>query len=111
MKVGPMRQRVTLQTLTKSKDRYGQEIEVWTTVNTYWAEIVTLSGREAVNARQIKAESTHRITMRYEGTVIDETMRFLFNSRVLKVSWVNNVEQRNREYLILCTEVKSPTGI
>lgn len=109
MRPGPMRQRVTLQSLTKSKDSYGQEIEVWANVGTYWAEVVTLSGREAVNAQQIKSEATHRVTMRYVTSIV-ASQRFLFGSRQLKIEWLNNVAQRNREYVILCSEVQVPVG-
>jgi SPP1 family predicted phage head-tail adaptor len=110
VKIGPMRQRVTVQTLSEAQDSYNQKIQSWTDAGTYWASIKNLSGREAVNAKQIKAESTHLVTMRYVGALFTSpgllpSMRLTFNSRIFNILYVNNIDERNREYSLLCQEL------
>jgi len=113
MVAGPKRQRVSVETLSESRDGYGQKQKTWTTQGTYWASIRNLSGREAVNAKQIKADTTHMVTMRYIGALFASpgllpSMRLLFNSRVFNILYVNNIDERNREYQLLCQELVVP---
>jgi SPP1 family predicted phage head-tail adaptor len=110
MNIGRMRQRVTLQTLVETTDSYGQRIESWVTQGSYWAFLKSLSGREAVNAQQVKADVTHFLQMRYLGSLLATpgalpSMRILFNGRVFNLSWINNVDERNKTYEILAQEV------
>jgi len=110
VKLGPMRQRVTLQSFTVSTwDSYGEEQKSWSDVGTYYAEVLTLSGREAVNAKQICAEATHLVRIRWIGPV-DPSQQFLWGGRTLHILHVNNVDNRNREYQILCNEVVVPAS-
>lgn len=114
-RAGPKRQRISVQTLSEVQDTFGQTIPTWTTQGTYWAEVRNLAGREAVNAKQIKADTTHQVTMRYIGTLFSTagllpSMRLLFNTRVFNILWVNNIDERNREYQLLCQEYVIPAG-
>lgn len=104
MKAGRLRQRLELQTADATADDYGDEIPGWTTVGTYSASVSPLTGREAANAQQVKAEVTHKIVMRYVGAIVP-TQRFLWGTRVLSILWVRNIDERNREYEIYCQEV------
>jgi SPP1 family predicted phage head-tail adaptor len=112
MKIGPMRQRVSVETLTETQDSYGQLVETWTAAGTYWAEVKNLSGWEAVNAQQVKAQATHQVRMRYIASLFSNpgllpSMRLLFGTRVFNILWVNNVDERNREYRLLTQEIAS----
>ena len=105
-----MRWRVSLQSATASQDTYGQPNPTWTTVGTYWAQIETLSGRELVNALQKKAETTHRVTLRWlgESTTPNPKWRIVYKARTYNVLWINNVGERNRTLELYCEEVVSP---
>lgn len=104
-----MRQRVTLQSGTVTgQDAFGEQQTEATTVGTYWAEVSMLSGREAVNAAQICAEATHKVRMRYVGPILPDQW-FLFGGKRLNIKSVDNIDNRNREYLILCQEVVVPS--
>ena len=112
MRAGPMRQRVTIQTLSESADGYGQRVQSWIDSGTFWASIKNLSGREAVNAKQVKADSTHQVTLRYVGTLFSTpgllpSMRLVFNGRFFSILYINNVDERNREYQLLTQEIVS----
>jgi len=115
MRTGPMRQRVTVQTLAESQDNYGQKIQSWTSTGSFWAEIKNLSGRELVNAKQVKADASHQVRMRYVAALFPTSgllpsMRLLFGASVYHILWINNVDNRQREYLLLCQEIVSPSA-
>lgn len=105
---GRLRQRVTLQSVTETADGYGQPIQTWTDVATFWAEVSPLTGNEAVNVKQIWATATHKVRLRYQGSAItlSPTQRFklIKNDRILNLVNINNVEERNRSYECLCQE-------
>lgn len=109
-RAGLYRQRVTLQQLATPEtfDTFGQPVRTWNTVGTYWAEVRPLQGHEAIVAKQIKAEASHLITMRYLGTsvTLNPTDQFLLGSRVFGVVQVLNAEERNRRYEIIVREVQ-----
>ncbi len=110
MIVGKNRWRVQLQRATVTKDIYQQGRNGWSTVGTYWAEVTTLAGREAVNASQLKAESTHKLTFRWLGTAqtIGPKDRLSYKGRIFHIHWINNDGERNRQLDVYCQEVVSP---
>ena len=110
MRAGPMRNRVTIEAPVEARDAYGQKIPGWEPCGTFWAQIRALAGREAVNAKQIRAEVTHAVRMRHIGGRLPApglltTMRILFDGRTFNISWVNDVDERHREYNLLAQEL------
>lgn len=68
-------------------------------------EIENLSGREIEQARQMYAVATHRVRMRFNHQVPITTKHILlFGNQKLNVGYVNNVENRDREVILLCAE-------
>ena len=68
-------------------------------------EIVTLSGREFEQARQVFATATHRVRMRPNSRVRLTTAHILiFQGRSLNIGHINNVDQVDRELVVLCDE-------
>lgn len=99
-----MRFELVLQSATSTPDDYGDEVPEWTTVETHFADVITLTGREAANAQQIKAEVTTKVVLRYSAEVLPDR-QFVFGSRTLRILWINNIGQRNRELWVYCQEV------
>lgn len=106
-----MRKRVEFQTKpafdSATNDAGGQEVEVWTTQETYYAAVVPLSGRELTNALAIRNDVTHKITTRWFGIVNPALSRFKMGSRIFAITSAVNVEERNRELSCTCIEVVS----
>jgi SPP1 family predicted phage head-tail adaptor len=107
---GPLRQRVTIEILSETRDAYGQHQQTWAPGGTFWAQVRNLAGREAVNAKQISASVTHAVTMRYVASLFPTpglipSMRLLFGTAVFNILWVNDVDNRHREYQLLVQEV------
>lgn len=106
MKAGDLRERVTIQDKTVTQDGYGAEVITWTEVGTYWAAVEPLAGREFLEGRQLVAEVTTRIRIRYQGSDVDirPEMRAVYRSRYFEIVAVIHIKERKRELLLMCTE-------
>ncbi len=69
MRAGGLRQRVTIQNFTTSRNSYGEVIEEWHDVVTVWAEVKGISGRELIAAGAEMSEVTFRVWIRYRPDV------------------------------------------
>jgi SPP1 family predicted phage head-tail adaptor len=102
--IGKLRHRVTIQNKVTLPDGYGGVTSTWQDVATVWASVEPLNGRELYAAQQVKAELTHRITMRYLAGVKPE-MRVLFGNRTFAIEAVIDPEERRKVLQLLCAEV------
>jgi SPP1 family predicted phage head-tail adaptor len=103
--VGTMRDQVTIQRYTKSRDPYGQEVQTWADLVTLqFADLHHVSGREAVVAKQMHAEATHKVVTRYVVEVKPQD-RILYKGRVFNILDANDVDELHKTYELLCTEV------
>jgi len=82
-----------------------QPVQTWIVLGTLWAHVEPLSGRELFNARQLKALSTHKITIR-GGHSIKTSHRFKFQGtgRIFGIDSVDRVDERNAYLTFVCTE-------
>jgi SPP1 family predicted phage head-tail adaptor len=104
MKPGNLRNRVTLQQLTRTDDGAGGYTETWTGVATVWADVYPLKGNERYEAQQVQANLSHRVTIRYR-TGVEPSMRLLYGTRTLTIEAVIDPEERHRELILMCSEV------
>lgn len=106
MEAGNLRHRIELQFESKTQDSTGDPVsDGWTTFATRWAFVKPLTGREVVQAQQIHAETTHSITLRYMNG-INEAHRVLYEGRDFQILSVINVEERDKELILLAVESK-----
>lgn len=98
-----LRHRITLQTLTTQNDGYGGDAETWNDYKTVWASVEPLSGRELIQAQQTQTQYSHRIRTRFFSDFTEE-MRIQYKSRTFEIESIINVNERNRELEIMCTE-------
>ncbi|MCH8853933.1 MAG: phage head closure protein [Planctomycetes bacterium] len=105
MQAGKLRHRVDLENDTAStRDGHGQLVPIWSAeASNLPCDIQTLRGRELVEAQQVVGEATHRVRMRYRSGVTVKK-RLLFGTRELNIGFVENVGERNREWLLICVE-------
>lgn len=106
IKAGTLNRRVALQIATETQDTVGQVQQTWSAVGTYWASIMPLSGRELVNAQQLRADVSHEVRMRFPVGTITTKHRLVYGSRVFHIGAVLNEGEGNVEYRILATEVQ-----
>jgi SPP1 family predicted phage head-tail adaptor len=99
---GRLRERVTIQQATETRNRLGESVSTWATFVERWASVEGLSGREVLQSGQQQTENTHRVRMRYVDG-LKGTMRIMWRGRVLEITSL--LEHANRsEHELLCTE-------
>ena len=72
-------------------------------------DVSPMTGREYQEAQKIRAETTYRVATRYFSGITSD-MRILFKNKELLIQSVLNIEERNRELQIICTETDKNTA-
>jgi SPP1 family predicted phage head-tail adaptor len=104
---GDYTKRVTIQLKSIVKDSFGQDLDSWADVGTYWAMVKPLTGSNVIQGEWMKSLETHHIEMRYIIELNQTEHRLVYKGRVLRITSAVNVEERNYKYQIGATEVKS----
>ena len=102
MQAGKLDQRVTIQRLVEGVDDYGQPINEWQDVGSYWAAVEPLQGREFVALQAAVSEITARVRMRWVPG-IHATMRVIHGAVTYGISAVIHVKSARRELQLMCT--------
>jgi SPP1 family predicted phage head-tail adaptor len=109
--IGKMRHRVAVQAATATNN-LGVITETWETIETVYASVRTLTGREAEDASKPEGIYTHEFTMRYRDdlgsadTQMLNKYRLVFRSENHDVRSVENVDFRDK-FMIVKTERQS----
>lgn len=99
---GRLRERVTIQQATETRNSLGETVQSWETFAERWASVEGISSREFLIHGQQKTEISHRVRMRYVDGMT-QAMRLLWRGRVLEIASL--LEHANRsEHEMLCTE-------
>lgn len=106
MTIGDLRQRILFQEEVKTDDDAHGHTQSWKDIAKVWANVRPLSGREIFYARQLKNTTTHLITVRYRDDITVE-MRIIFETRIMKIDSLINLEEKEKMIEIRCTEDKS----
>jgi SPP1 family predicted phage head-tail adaptor len=104
MRAGPLRQRVTIKDKSVSQNSYGEEVITWNDVDTVWAAVEPLRGREFLEGKQITAEVSTRIRIRYRSGITPE-MQVVFGSITYDIHSIIHIEEREREIHLMCQEI------
>lgn len=99
---GRLRERVTIQQATETRNALGESVQSWATFAERWASVDGLSSREVLLTGQQQTEVTHRVRLRYVDG-LKSTMRIIWRGRVLEITSL--LEHGNRSHHeALCTE-------
>ena len=104
MKAGQLRERVTIKSKSVAQNTYGEEVITWVDVATVWAAVEPLRGREFMEGKQITAEVSTKIRIRYRSGITPE-MRAVFGSMVYDIQSIIHIEERERELHLMCQEI------
>ncbi|WP_422923741.1 phage head closure protein [Singulisphaera sp. PoT] len=109
-RISTLDKRVRIERPLISRGRMGQENEprAFELVRAVWAGIRTPTGREVENANQLQAQISLVVSMRHQPE-LEPTMRLVYGSRILKIVWINNVDEANRQLDVYCIESKDQT--
>jgi len=103
MRIGRLRHRLALQSVSTAQDEYGQPIETFATYATVWGMLEPLQARELLTAQQQNAEITHHAIIRYNSNVAI-TNRISFDSRTFEIVSLTNAMERNARIELLLKE-------
>ena len=104
MRGGALRHQVTVQQVSEAQSTSGAVTRTWSTFATVRAEIRPIRGSEREVGNQLLADATHTVRMRYLSGLTPK-MRILHDSRILEITSIANLFERNREYELTCQEV------
>ena len=104
MKIGRLRHLIIIEESMVSRDSFGAEVCEWIQFAKVWAEVSPVSGREFAFLKQVNAEVTTKITIRYLAGLTTE-MRVLFGDRIFEIESVINPEEKSISLLLMCREV------
>ena len=105
IQAGKLRHAVTFQKPVITNTN-GEISTVWTDKAKVTIAIMPQGGREFYRAKQVHNDMTHLIQARYtsELEALTTVWRIKFGSRFLNIVAINNVDERNIEWLITCME-------
>ncbi len=106
MRAGQLRTWVTIESRSDTRAADGSLVEGWSAVDSTWASVVDLRGREYLAAQEAHADVTTRIWMRWRDDVTT-TMRITTTNpdRTLEIEAVIDVDGRHRMLELMCREV------
>lgn len=100
MNPGHLDQRVTIERLVETVDRYGDSTNEWTAQATVWAAVEPLVGREYMAALQVQSDVSTRVRMRYRPGVTAAD-RLVHEGRVYAIESVIDVRSARRELVLM----------
>ena len=104
-RLGSMRERITVQSMTAAADSFGQPVQTWS--NTLTGEPATLeptSGGEGLRGRQVEAGISAVFTVHWRSTYAPE-QRVLHNGITYGIVYVRPVEGGRRYVELYCKAV------
>jgi len=103
---GVYRHYITItQSVTTGTGQRGQDITTPTTIVSCFAAIEPLTGKKLDIARQVVADATHEITMRYFAGVVPEC-QVQYQGRTFNVGAVKDLWENQYEMVLTATEVQ-----
>ena len=110
MRAGQLRHSITIQQKVLTVDANGDRTEAWTTYLTSWASIETGNGREFFAAKQVMADLTHTVRIRYYSGIRPD-MRIAYldlktnTTRYFNIRAILNPDERNEMLTMQATEI------
>jgi SPP1 family predicted phage head-tail adaptor len=99
---GSLRERVTVQQASESRNALGETVLSWATFAERWASVEGVSSRESLAYGQQQISVSHRVRLRYLAG-LTQSMRLVWRGRTLEI--VSLLEHGNRsEHEIICQE-------
>lgn len=104
MQAGKLNKRVVIQKPVETQDSFGATITTWQSLGEVWASIQPLSAREAFNIRQVFAEVTHKVIIRYLAGVTPKC-QIKYGSRTFDIEGVTSPNENGMSMELTCREL------
>jgi len=103
MRAGLLRHRLTIQTLSQTKNAFDEWVESWSDWDTVWGSIEPNLGKRYFEAKQANSEVQGLMRIRYRTGVLP-TMRVKYGNRIFKIISIIHPFERKQELHILYKE-------
>lgn len=103
MKSGELKQRITIQQPTYTKNAIGEKIATWATWATVWAAVEPNWGGTYYRAKQSDSDVTGRIRIRYING-LKPTMRVSYQGRIFTIVSIIHPKENRKEIHIMYSE-------
>lgn len=108
---GELRERVTVQRRSSTRDAIGGQIEIWQVRATLYAKVQPMSAGEQYRRSQLQAKADWKVTIRYNGDVLP-TDRLSWRGKTLEIKGILNPDMRRRFLDLACEELQvAPTQV
>lgn len=94
MRAGRLNQRITIEQKSVTRAGNGEEVVSWIPLDTVWAEVKQLRGREFFAAAQMQGAMDHQVFIRYR-TDITRDMRLMWGSQPLDIVGIAEIGNRD----------------
>ena len=103
---GAPRNKITIQETTQTQSSTGMVTDSWSTYAVRYAAIKTMGGREGLISHQTFGQRSLKFILDYDSLVreITSKMRVSWDSRTFDIRDVENINEDNREVVLVCTE-------
>lgn len=105
MRTGKLDQRVTIQTVTESRNDYGELIKTWGGDVDVWADVISRKGEESFEASRIGSRRQIKVKMRYRSITTDQ--RILWMAETYNIIDVDRSLRREGELWLMCETVEA----
>ncbi|TXH48140.1 MAG: head-tail adaptor protein [Desulfurellales bacterium] len=105
MQAGKLRQRITIERATETRDAFGATLQSWGTLATVWAEVLPKAAGEEFtsDAASERTSQGYTINLRYRSDVTT-MMRVNWQSKLLDIESVADPDGRRRALRLECKE-------
>jgi SPP1 family predicted phage head-tail adaptor len=103
LKIRDLRQRITIESLTRTADGQGGFTESWSTFAEVWANIKPANASERYFAQRVESNITHKISIRWLESVQSE-MRIQFEGRLFQIHGVRRDDEERWFMTLDCVE-------
>ena len=108
---GDLRERVTIQRRSVTRDAIGAQIEAWQVRMSVYAKVAPMGAGEQYRRQQIQAKADWKVVIRYTGDVIPSD-RVSWRGRTFEIKGILNPDMRRRFLELACEELQvEPTQV
>jgi len=103
MRAGLLRHRITIQTVSETRDSYGDPVQTWSTYKTVRAGKRNKSGKETEVNNVRNPQRMVEFMIHYVSGITNK-MRIKHGDAIFNILFIDNVNELNRDMIITCRE-------
>ena len=105
MKAGTLRQYVTINSQSTTRDAYNQPVQAWNPLCLCWASVSAITSKELYSIGGFTSQATHKVTIRYPVVSVVHGMQVTYEGHILIVQGISDPDGLKRELDLYCLDV------